>query len=171
MTNKDVLNILLCSYGYDRNIKIETYRGEGGCVGYDVYGENKSGDFYHEVCCEDFMFHVYMILNYMKEHNASYKSDWWSIRVKDICNDATRESLTKSWDSRDDYNLRWAIAYKPLQGWHEKNNPCPTCNINKRDHWDDVHYNCELFHTHQCKIMIEHYDKLREMTRQIKVIE
>lgn len=51
MTNKNVFKILLASYGYDRNIKIETYRGDGGCLGYDIYVENKEGDKYHEIAC------------------------------------------------------------------------------------------------------------------------
>ena len=51
MTNKDVLKILLCSYGYDRNIKIETYRGDLGRIGYDVYAENKDDGRYEEVAC------------------------------------------------------------------------------------------------------------------------
>ena len=28
MTGKDFIKILLCSYGYDRNIKVETYNGD-----------------------------------------------------------------------------------------------------------------------------------------------
>ena len=29
MTGKDVLKMLLCLHGYDRNVKVESYRGEG----------------------------------------------------------------------------------------------------------------------------------------------
>ncbi len=147
MTNKDVFKMLLVSYGYDRNIKIETYRGNEGCLGYNIYAENKEGDKYHEISCENFMFHFYMILNYMKEQNQPFKSDWWSVRIKYVCDDKIRNSLIKSWE------------------WHEKNNPCPICTINKKDHWDSIHYNCELNHTHSCKIMIEHYEKLTELRK------
>jgi len=169
MTNQDVFKILLCSYGYDRNIKIETYRGDEGFLGYDISAENKEGDYYHEVSCEDFMFQIYEILSYMKEHNASFKSDWWSIPIKYVRDEENRNYLTTEWDKRDSYNQKWSIAYKPIEEWHKKNNPCPTCTINKKDHWDDIHYNCELNHTHQCKIMIEHYEKKGEMMRQIKI--
>ena len=36
MTGKDFIKILLCSYGYDRNIKVETYNGDYGAPGYEV---------------------------------------------------------------------------------------------------------------------------------------
>ena len=166
MTNKDVFKVLLCSYGYDRNIKIETYRGDRGFVGYDIYAENKEGDCYHEIACEEFMLHVYMMLNHMKEHKPEFKSDWWGVRIIDVCNDEARDSLIKSWDKRDSDNEKWCIANKPIEEWHEKNNPCPTCTINKKGHWDVIHYNCELNHTHSCKIMIDHYEKLTELRRQ-----
>ena len=41
MTGKDVLTLLLCTFGYDRNIRITTERlgYEEPC--YDVYAENK----------------------------------------------------------------------------------------------------------------------------------
>lgn len=167
MTNKDVLKILLCHYGYDRNIKIDTYRGVGGCVGYDIHAENKDGEEYSEISCEGFMFHVYMILNHMKETNASFESKWWGIRAKDLCDDEVRNSLVESWDKQEESHKEWAIKNAPIDEWHKKNNPCPTCTINKKDHWDDIHYNCELYHTHSCSIMIEHYEKLTEMRRRI----
>lgn len=171
MTNKEVFKILLASYGYDRNIKVETYRGDDGCFGYDICAENKAGDRYEEVSCEGFMFQLYRILNYMKENNQSFKSDWWNIRTKDVCDDEARDLLIKKWDKRDSDSEKWKIAHKPIQEWHEKNNPCPTCTINKKDHWDSVHYNCELHHTHSCKIMIEHHEKLAEMRRKINISE
>jgi len=171
MTNKDLLKILLCSYGYDRNIKIETYRGDGGFIGYDTYAENKEGDQYHEVSCEDFMFQVYVLLDFMKSEEAPFKSSWWSVPIKYVCDESERNSLIDGWDKHGEHNKKWSIAYKPIEEWHKQNNPCPTCTINKKDHWDDIHYNCELNHTHQCKIMIAHYDKKTEMMRSIVIPE
>jgi hypothetical protein len=109
-----------------------------------------------------------------KENNLNFLEQmlkYIKIDITNVGNDETRVSLTDSWDKRDAYNEKWAIAHKPIQEWHEKNNPCTTCTINKKDHWDDIHYNCELNHTHSCKIMIEHYDKLNEMRGQIKIVE
>jgi hypothetical protein len=156
MTNKDVFKVLLCSYGYDRSIKIETYRGDDGSI---------------EINCEDFMFHIHMILSYMKDNAVPFKSNWWSVPLKYVCNDVSRINLTNSWDKSDSDNEKWVLLNKPIQEWHVNNNPCPTCTINKKDHWDDIHYNCELNHNHSCKIMIDHYEKLREMRKQINITE
>ena len=65
MTNKDVFKVLLCSYGYDRNIKIETYYGDGGFIGYNIHAEDKDGNIYDEVNFEGFMFQVYHLLNFI----------------------------------------------------------------------------------------------------------
>jgi len=153
MTNKDVFKILLCSYGYDRNIKIETYRGDEGFIGYDVYAENKEGDSYHEVDCEGFMFHVYEILKYMDEKKVGFKSGWWNFPLKHFLNDDLRNSTIVEWDKKDNEVQESIIRMQPLEEWKKKNNPCPTCTINKKDHWDIVHYKCELCHTHNCNIM------------------
>lgn len=41
MTGKDVLTLLLCTFGYDQNVKIKVTRTglEEPC--YDIYAENK----------------------------------------------------------------------------------------------------------------------------------
>lgn len=36
MSGKDVLRLLLISYGFCRNIEINTYMGNGGWIGYEV---------------------------------------------------------------------------------------------------------------------------------------
>jgi hypothetical protein len=162
MSNKDVFKILLCSYGYDRNIKIETYHGDGGWIGYDVYAENKDGDFYQQTDCEDFMFHVYEILDYMKQNGAPFESRWWKSVAKTVCNDEIRESLTNLWDEQDAKTEYSIETEKPIGEWRRANDPCPSCAINKKDHWDDIHYNCELNHNHSCPIMLKFYDDLME---------
>lgn len=40
MSGKDVLRLLLISYGFCRNIKINTYMGDGGWIGYEVSANN-----------------------------------------------------------------------------------------------------------------------------------
>lgn len=54
---------------------------------------------------------------------------------------------------------------RPLGDWRNENNPCTTCQINKKDHWDDIHYNCELCHNNSCKILRDfesEYEKFRQ---------
>ena len=61
MTGKDFIKILLCSYGYDRNIKVETYNGDFGAPGYEVEADHENGDHFqcidkeHKPCptCQD----------------------------------------------------------------------------------------------------------------------
>lgn len=46
MTGKDVLTLLLCTFGYDRNIQITCERLGYDEPFYDIYAENKDGDEY-----------------------------------------------------------------------------------------------------------------------------
>lgn len=165
MTNKDMLKILLCTYGYDRNIKIGINRVDEGFIEYDIYGEHKDGDYYHEVDCDSFTCQIYKILDYMKQFNMGFKSDWWGASLKELCDDETRNSLIELQDKKVEDHKKWCIAYKPIEEWNKENHPCPNCTINKKDHWDSIHYNCELNHNHSCEIMIKHYEKLTEMTK------
>ena len=167
MTQKDLLKILLCSYGYDRNIQIEKYYGDEGVLGYHVYAENENEDIYEETNCEPLMFHIYCILNYMKEHNVGFKSEYWMICTKDVLNDSTRQSLINRWDKDEEELVRNIAKYKPLEDWKKQNNPCPSCTINKKDHWDIAHYNCELNHTHSCEILLNFYEEAR--VRQLEI--
>jgi len=155
MTASDVLKIVLCSYGYDRKLTIKTYRGESGCVGYEVYAENKDGDSYYEINCEGIIFHVYQILDYMKETGRDFETHWWSYSLKYITDDDLRNKEIINWDAQEEKNKENALKSKPLTDWLSANNPCPSCKINKHDHWDDIHYNCELCHTHSCDILLK----------------
>ena len=76
MSGKDLLKLLLISYGFSVNIEISTYRGEGGCIGYDVSAEsqNKNEPGYHEVDCEGLQFHIYEILNFMHKNEIKPKT-------------------------------------------------------------------------------------------------
>lgn len=76
MNGKDLLKLLLISYGFSVNIKISTYRGEGGCIGYDVSAESgKSKEpSYHEVDCEGLQFHIYEILDFMHQNKIKPKT-------------------------------------------------------------------------------------------------
>ena len=165
MTEKDVIKILLCSYGYDRNIEINTFRTDCGTIGYEIYAEDKEGDAFDGACGEDFMFIVYSILNYMKKENAGFKSDWWDMPLKYVLDDEQRKKIINQYDERDKKIAEQIERLKPLEKWEEENNPCPKCTINKKDHWDDIHYNCELNHNYSCEIVRQYYE---EKTQYIK---
>ncbi len=153
MTNKDIFKILLCSFGYDRNIKIDTFRTDHGTLGYEIEAENKDGDVFSECNGESVVFNIYTILNYMKTNAVDFDSKWWHIPLKYLLNDSEREQLVGQWDINDEQNRKDIERLSPLWEWRKNNNPCPNCGINKKDHWDSVHYNCELCHTHSCNIL------------------
>lgn len=70
MSGKDVLRLLLISYGFCRNIKVGTYVGNGGWTGYEVSANNDDGLEYHEIDCEGLLFHIYEIHDFMRENGV-----------------------------------------------------------------------------------------------------
>lgn len=70
MSGKDVLRLLLISYGFCRNIEISTYVGEGGWIGYEVSANNDDGLEYYDVNCEGLLFHIHEIQYFMREENV-----------------------------------------------------------------------------------------------------
>lgn len=100
MSGKDFLRILLAEYGFTKSIKIETYRGECGCIGYTIYATDNEGHEYSSDDCEGLIFDIYQIIDYMKENNieilccGSYGN--YNLSVKDILSD---EGLKKYNDS------------------------------------------------------------------------
>lgn len=162
MTHKDIFKILLCSFGYDRDIKIDTFRTDCGTIGYEIEAENKAGDIFSECSGEGLVFNIYSILNYMKINNVDFNSNWWNVPLKYLLEDSERDSLVKQWDANDEEAQKNIEKFSQLWEWRSANHPCPTCKVNKKDHWDLIHYNCELCHTHRCDILREFEDKFDE---------
>lgn len=163
MTNKDVFKILLCTYGYDRNIIINTYYGEGGWIGYEIHAENKDGNSYNEENCEGFLFHIHCILDFMRKNNVSQKALFWNYPIKFLLDDTKRENIIKKDDDNKLEHERWCEAMKPAHDWEKANHPCRTCQI-KQDYDDIVHYNCWLCHAGDCEIL-EKFNKERDRRR------
>lgn len=69
MSGKDVLRLLLISYGFCRNIEINTYMGNGGWIGYEVSANNDDGVEYYAVDCEGLLFHIYELQKFMRDEN------------------------------------------------------------------------------------------------------
>ena len=107
MTGKDVLTLLLCTFGYDRNIKIEVIRCgyEEPCYG--IHAENKDGDVYESCDSEGLMFNIYEIISYMTKYDRyisspsdktrfldlkelSFESKWWDVPPKYILDEKQR---------------------------------------------------------------------------------
>lgn len=69
MSGKDLLRLLLISYGFCRNIEIRNYIGDGGWIGYEVSASNDDGIEYYAVDCEGLLFHIYEIQKFMRDED------------------------------------------------------------------------------------------------------
>nr|DAX30756.1 MAG TPA: hypothetical protein [Caudoviricetes sp.] len=92
MSGKDVLRLLLISYGFCRNIEISTYIGDGGWIGYEVSASNDDGIEYYAVDCEGLLFHIYEIQKFMRDENIEPRSMLGNFSNKHLLSD---ESLNK----------------------------------------------------------------------------
>lgn len=131
MTTKNFITTLLCAYGYDRRIKIEY---DKFYKSYFVEASNKDG---HEICIShaiSLIDVISQIIYCINKHGASVNWRYVETPIKYIIDENMRNEMIRLED---------------------ENNPCPTCSINKMDHWDSIHYNCELHHSHSCKILLE----------------
>lgn len=70
MSGKDVLRLLLISYGFCRDLSVKTYTGEGGWIGYEVTARNDDDLLYYETDCEGLLFHIYEIQQFMRENHV-----------------------------------------------------------------------------------------------------
>lgn len=110
MTGKDVLTLLLCTFGYEHNVKIEVIRTglEQPC--YYIYAENKKGDVYCDDVCEGLMFAIYRIISYMTKydryicapsdktryldlHGLNFESKWWEVPPKIILDEIKKQKI------------------------------------------------------------------------------
>ena len=145
-----MLKLLLCNYGYDRNIEIKTFYGDEGYLGYDISAESKD-DVYTEANCEGFMFHIHCILDYMKENDVSYVNDYWNFAAKYVLDDDFRNNKIIEKENCERKLQEHLEKMKPLEEFKKKNNPCPNCTINKKDQIG-ARYNCKLNLMNDCDI-------------------
>lgn len=186
MSGKDVLTLLLCSFGYDRNIKIEVTNVGYSEPMYDVYAENKEGDVYEQCDSEGLMFHIYEIISYMTEYNRyingpsdetrnldlnnlHFESKWWGVAPKHILNSETRENIIKENDERDERIKQEIERMKPFDKWVEEHNPCNSCTekvplTSLPSGW---HHDCEICYNGRCPKMrrfldVEYKEELKK---------
>ena len=118
MSGKDMLTLLLCSFGFDRNMKVEVEYVGYEEPAYMIYAENKDGEVYSEFNCEGLMFNIYKIIAYMTKYNdflnhpsdetskldlreLYFESGWWDIAPKHILNESERNSIIKERDENE----------------------------------------------------------------------
>lgn len=93
MSGKDVLRLLLISYGFCRNIEISTYSGDGGCIVYEVLADNDDGLSYIECNSEGLLFHIYEINKFMRENNVVPRIMSQNYSTKNLLNDYELSNL------------------------------------------------------------------------------
>ena len=77
---------------------------------------------------------------------------------KSLLDDDVRNSIYEQQKKDAEETERYIEETKYITDWCNENNPCPNCKINKRDHWDDIHYNCAENHYMRCPILKEYYN-------------
>ena len=171
MTNKDFIKLLLISVGCDKKYEIDSHRTDDGSTYYEVTGEgdeeNQSIYFYG--------FSIYDLildfLNNIKEdpdidllNKLNYSVNHLS--QKSLLDDDIRNSVYEHQKKHAEEIKKHIEETKYITDWCMKNNPCPNCKINKKDHWDDVHYNCVENHHMSCPILKEYHIKRDKLYRE-----
>lgn len=95
MSGKDVLRLLLISYGFCRNIEINTYMGNGGWIGYEVSANNDDGIEYYAVDCEGLLFHIYEIQKFMRDENIEPRIMLGNFSNKHLLSDEHLNNILK----------------------------------------------------------------------------
>lgn len=177
MSGKDMLTLLLCAFGYDRNIKIETENVGYSEPRYIIHAENKDGDCYDRDDSEGLMFNIYEIISYMTNydkyingpsektrkfdlHNLHFETMWWNVPPKRILNENERNTMVKEKDERDRKLQEECDKLKPFFEWEKKNNPCNTCTekvplTSLPAGW---HHDCEICYNQSCPKMRRFFD-------------
>ena len=172
MTGKDVLTLLLCTFGYDRNIRITTERLGYDEPLYDVHAENADGDVYEQIDSAGLMFHIYEIISYMTEYNhyinrpsddtrmfdlrnLHFESNWWGVPPKYVLDEKEREKIVVAKDKRDRQTKEDLERMKPFYEWCEKHHPCNSCTekvplTSLPAGW---HHDCEICYNGSCSKM------------------
>jgi hypothetical protein len=68
MSGKDLLKLLLISFGFNKEVSVSIYKGDDNWIGYTVHASN-GNVIYEESNCDGLMFHIHELLCFMDKHN------------------------------------------------------------------------------------------------------
>ena len=165
MTNKDFIKLLLISVGCDKKYKIEVNRTSDGSYIYDIYGEGEEEGQCIHIIEYDMYGVILSFLNDIKENPDLLDKLNYSVNhlyQKSLLDDDTRNSVYEQKKKAAEKIERYIKETKYITDCCKENNPCPNCKINKKDHWDDIHYNCAENHHMRCPILKEYAEHKRE---------
>jgi hypothetical protein len=173
MTNKDFIKLLLISVGCDKKYEIDSHYTIDGLIYYEVTGKGDN---------EDQAIHFYgfgmydLILNFLNNIKENPDDDLlnklnYSIHhlpQKYLLDDNVRNSVYKQQKKAAEETERYLEETKYITDWCKENDPCPNCKINKKDHWDDIHYNCAENHNSRCPILKKYHNDRDELYKEYR---
>lgn len=168
MTNKDFIKLLLISVGCDKKYSIEISRASGGYHVYDIYGEGEEEGQCINIIAYDMYDVILSFLNCIRENPDINLLDKLNYSInhlsqKYLLDDNERNAVYEQQKKAAEETERYLEETKYITDWCKENNPCPNCKINKKDHWDDIHYNCAENHHMRCPILKEYYNDRDEL--------
>ena len=173
MTNKDFIKLLLISVRCDNKDDNDSHRTDDGSIYYYVTGEGYDEN--QSICFDGFSMYdlILSFLNNIKEdtdidllNKLNYSINHLS--QKSLLDDDIRNLVYEQQKKAAEEMERYMKETKYITDWCNENNPCPNCKINKKDHWDDIHYNCAEHHHMRCPNLKEYYSKRDKLYREYK---
>lgn len=147
MSGKDMIKLLLISYGFHIGIKIEGSITEDGTYMYDVEAYNAEGEYF-----SDYSWFIDVIRNINKfmdnlrhpdpnlvfyesdEPVKPVKTDMYfrfnNISTKNLLDDKFRDEFYKKCKAEDDRHAQYCNDMKPVWEEDERTRPCPNCQEN-----------------------------------------
>ncbi len=168
MTNKDFIKLLLISVGCDKEYEIDSHRTDDGSIYYEASGKGDNED--QAIYFDGFGIYD-LILNFLNNIKENPDIDLLNklnysinhLTQKSLLDDDIRNSVYEHQKRAAEKTERYLEETKYITDWCKENNPCPNCKINKKDHWDNIHYNCELNHNNSCSILKEYHNDRDEL--------
>lgn len=168
MTNKDFIKLLLISVGCDKKYEIDSHRTDDGSIYYSASGKGDNED--QAIYFDGFGIYD-LILNFLNNIKENPDIDLLNklnytinhLSQKSLLDDDIRNSVYEHQNKAAEETERYLEETKYITDWCKENNPCPNCKINKKDHWDSIHYNCELNHNNRCSILKEYHNDRDEL--------
>lgn len=152
MTNKDFIKILLTTYGYTHNIKIDTYKLYDGTA-YEISAENPENGNSIYIDSDNFQSAIYYILDDSDKYNIKPTIKFVDLPIKVILNDKEREEYHKGIIQRDKKIKEDVKKTQSISEMIYRYHPCVRCRLNKKKHWDAVHFHCEKNHKMSCNFL------------------
>lgn len=147
MSGKDMIKLLLISYGFHIGIKIEGAITEDGTYMYDVEAYNEEGEYFSDYSWFiDVIRNINTFMDNLRHPDPDLffaesgepvepvKTDmYWqfnNISTKNLLDDKFRDEFYKTCKARDDRQAQYCNDMKPVWEEDERTRPCPNCQEN-----------------------------------------